>query len=422
MKIVVLGAGVVGTTSAWFLAKAGHEVTVIERQAGAGLETSFANGGQVSVSHALPWANPDSLRKLPGWLFREDAPLLFRLRPDLHQWLWGLAFLRECLPSRVRSNIEQIVNLGLYSRALLVELRRETGIEYDSLQRGILHFYTSTQEFEAALEPAALMREYGCEQQVKTPDECVQTEPALAAVRHQLAGGTYTPSDESGDAHLFTRKLAQLAAARGVRFSYGQTILGLERAGGEIGGVRIRDAAGGATSLHQADAYVMALGSYSPLLLRPLGISTLIYPAKGYSATLQLQDPARAPQVSLTDDEYKLVFSRLGNRLRVAGTAEFTGYDTTLNATRCEALVRRTQALFPGAGDAASATFWTGLRPATPGNVPLIGRTRYRNLYLNTGHGTLGWTHACGSGRVLADLVNGREPEIAVRFANLLAA
>lgn len=415
MHIVVLGAGVIGTTTAWFLARNGHQVTVVERQPAAGLETSFANGGQVSVSHAEPWANPSAPLKVLKWLAREDAPLLFRLRPDVHQWLWGLAFLRECLPARARHNIRQIVNLGLYSRGTLRELRRETGIDYDHLEAGILHFYTDAREFEAALEPARLMRELGCDRQVKSADECVAIEPALAHARARIAGATYTPSDESGDAHRFTQRLAALAAAKGVAFRYSHTVLALEHAGGEVTGVRLADPHGRVSTLH-ADACVVALGSYSPLLLRPLGVRLPIYPAKGYSVTLDVADPARAHRVSLTDDEYKLVFSRLGDRLRIAGTAELTGYSTDLNEARCRAIVARVQSLFPGAGDIASARYWTGLRPATPGNVPLIGRTRYSNLLLNTGHGTLGWTHACGSARALADVVDGRVPDIDFDF------
>ncbi|HEY0338538.1 MAG TPA: D-amino acid dehydrogenase, partial [Burkholderiales bacterium] len=415
MKVVVLGAGVIGTTSAWFLAKAGHEVTVIERQPGAALETSYANGGQISVSHAEPWANPSAPLKLLKWLMHEDAPLLFRLRADLHQWLWGLAFLRECLPGRTRENITQIVNLGLYSRATLRELRRETGIEYDHLEAGILHFYTNAREYEAALAPVELMGEFGCDRQIKTPDECVAIEPALGHVRSKLAGGTYTPSDESGDAHVFTQGLAQLAAARGVKFRYELSVLNIERAGDRVSGVRVADREGRVISL-RGDAYVVALGSYSPLALRPLGIRIPVYPAKGYSVTMQVTDLSRAYHVSLTDDEHKLVFSRLGDRLRIAGTAELNGYNTELNETRCRAIVKRVEALFPGAGDSANARYWTGLRPATPGNVPLIGRTRYANLYLNTGHGTLGWTHSCGSGRALADIVDGQRPNVDFRF------
>jgi D-amino-acid dehydrogenase len=418
MNILILGAGVIGTTSAWYLAKSGHDVTVIDRQPGAGLETSFANGGQISVSHAEPWANPSAPIKIMQWLAREDAPLLFRLRADPAQWMWGLRFLRECMPARARHNIAQIVNLGLYSRASLRELRRETGIEYDHLEHGILHFYTSQRELDAALEPTRLMRELGCDRQIKTPDECVAIEPALAGVRDRLVGATYTPSDESGDAHRFTQGVAALAAQAGVNFRYGTTVLGLEREGDALSCVRLIDAAGRVSSL-RADAFVVALGSYSAPLLRSIGIRVPIYPAKGYSVTMDIADASRTPTVSLTDDEYKLVYSRLGDRLRIAGTAELNGYDMSINEARCQAIVKRTIELFPGAGRRDSALFWTGLRPATPSNVPLIGRSRYPNLYLNTGHGTLGWTHACGSARALADLVSGRRPEVDFGFLGM---
>lgn len=418
MKVIVLGAGVVGTTSAWFLNKAGHEVTVIDRQPGAGLETSFANGGQISVSHAEPWANPSAPLKVLKWLAKEDAPLLFRLRADVRQWLWSLQFLRECTPARTRHNIIQIVNLGLFSRATLQELRRESGIEYDHLERGILHFYTSQKEFDAAQEPARIMREFGCELDMKSAAECVALEPALAQAQNKIAGGSMTPSDESGDAHKFTQNLAQLAAARGAQFLYNTHILGLTQAGGRIQGVRIGHADGRTETL-SADAYVMALGSFSAGLLQSVGINLNIYPAKGYSVTMPVADPDLAYQVSLTDDEYKLVFSRLGNRLRIAGTAELNGYNTDLNLVRCQAIVRRTEELFPGAGDASQAQFWTGLRPATPSNVPYIGKSKFPNLYLNTGHGTLGWTHSCGSGKAIADIVSGRVPELDFAFTGI---
>ncbi|MBX3650973.1 MAG: D-amino acid dehydrogenase [Burkholderiales bacterium] len=417
MRVIVLGAGVVGTAAAWFLNRAGHEVTVVDRQPGAGLETSFANGGQISVSHAEPWANPSAPLKVLKWLFREDAPLLFRPRPDWAQLRWCLDFLRECTPGRTRHNIAQIVNLGLYSRHALQDLRAGTAIRYDHLERGILHFYTSQQEFDAAQEPARIMREFGCQLEMKTPDECVAIEPALTSARGRLAGGSLTPSDESGDAHLFTVRLAELCTQRGVRYHYDTTILALETAGERIEGVRVRDREG--SRLMKADAYVLALGSYSTALAAPLGIRLGIYPAKGYSVTMPVADPARAHTVSLTDDEYKLVFSRLGDRLRIAGTCELNGYDTALNETRCRAILRRVESLFPGAGNASSAQFWTGLRPATPSNVPCIGATRYPNLFLDTGHGTLGWTHACGSGKAIADIVSGRRPDVDFAFTGL---
>jgi D-amino-acid dehydrogenase len=414
MKVVVLGAGVVGTASAWYLARAGHEVTVLERRAGAGLETSFANGGQVSVSHAEPWANPSAPFKVLKWLMREDAPLLFRLRADIAQWEWGLRFLVECLPGRTHDNIIQILAMASYARSELQALRADTGIEYDQLMRGILHVYTEQKEFDAAISAASLMREYGCDRQVKTREECFAIEPALKNSEAPIVGATYTANDESGDAFKFTQQLAQLCSARGVVFRYGSEIRELFIEGGRVAGVVLM--AGNSQEVLTADAYVIALGSYSALILRDAGISLPIYPAKGYSVTIPIAGHAGAPSVSITDDGAKLVFSRLGDRLRAAGTAELNGYNMDINRIRCEAIVKRTFALFPQAGDRSRIEFWTGLRPSTPSNVPYVGRTRYPNLYLNTGHGTLGWTMSCGSGHAIADIVSGNTPEVNFRF------
>ncbi len=411
MKVMVLGAGVVGVASAWYLSQAGHEVVVVERQPGAGLETSFANGGQISVSHAEPWANPGVPAQLVKWLGREDAPLLFRLRADIAQWRWGISFMRECLPSRLRHNIAGILRLALHSRALLKALRAQTGIQYDHGERGILHFYTDTAQFDAALRAVRLMAEFGCDRVPQTPQQMAALEPALAHALPQLVGGDYVQADESGDAHLFTQRLAVLCAARGVSFVYGAEIESLAFGADRVACMRVRHARGGTESL-AGDAYVVALGSYSPALVRPLGIGLSIYPVKGYSVTIPISNAGAAPRVSLTDDEHKLVFSRLGERLRVAGTAEFNGYDSAVNELRCDAILRRTAELFPHAGDFDGALRWAGLRPATPSNLPYVSRTLYGNLFLNSGHGTLGWTMACGSGQVLADLVSGRAPEI----------
>ena len=425
MRVIVLGAGVVGTTSAYFLQQLGHEVTVIDRQAVPGAETSFANGGQISVSHAEPWANPSAPLKVLQWLGQEDAPLLFRIRADMRQWLWGLQFLRECSPARTRHNIEQIVRLGTYSRDTLQQLRADTGIQYAQRTQGILHFYTSQKEFDGAQAPAEQMRALGCERHVISADAAVALEPALAHIRPQLAGATYTAEDESGDANRFTRELARLCEAAGVQFRLGHTVTALREAGARIDHVEVTDAEGRFQRL-RADAYVLAMGAFSPLLAAPLGIRLPIYPAKGYSVTMPVKDASMAHQVSLTDDEFKLVFSRLtgpdGDRLRIAGTAELNGYDRDLNAVRCEAIVRRVEQLFPGAGDTTQAQFWTGLRPATPSNVPIIGRSKVDNLYLNTGHGTLGWTHACGSGKSIARIVSGLAPELDFAFQGCTAA
>ena len=416
MKVVVLGAGLIGVTSAYYLRQLGHDVVVIDRQATPAAETSFANGGQISVSHAEPWANPSAPLKVLKWLGQEDAPLLFRLRADMRQWLWGLAFMRECTPSRTRHNIEQIVRLGTYSRDTLQTLRRERDIRYDERTQGILHFYTSQREFDGAEAPAAQMRALGCDRRVISADDAVRLEPALAHIRAQLAGATYTAADESGDANLFARELVARCRADDVQFRMSHTVTALREGGGQIDHVEATDSDGRFQRI-RGDAYVLAMGSLSPLYAAPLGIRLPIYPAKGYSVTMPVKNAAMAHQVSLTDDEYKLVFSRLGDRLRIAGTAELNGYDRDLNRVRCEAIVRRVEALFPGAGDPEQAQFWTGLRPATPSNVPIIGRSRLPNLYLNTGHGTLGWTHACGSGKSIARIVSGLPPEIDFAFA-----
>jgi D-amino-acid dehydrogenase len=419
MRVLVLGSGLLGVSSAYYLSQLGHEVTVMDRQASPAAETSFANGGQISVSHAEPWANPSAPLKVLQWLGKEDAPLLFRIRADMRQWLWGLQFLRECTPARTSHNIKQIVRLGTYSRDMLQVLRRDTGLSYAQRTQGILHFYTTQKEFDGALKPAELMRQLGCERKVISADEAVKLEPALQHIRPQLAGATYTAEDESGDANMFARELVKLCQNAGVKFLMSHTVTALREAGGAIDHVEATDSEGRFQRV-RADAYVMAMGSMSPIYAAPLGIHLPIYPAKGYSVTMPVVDATKAYQVSLTDDEYKLVFSRYttqaGDRMRIAGTAELNGYDRYLNRVRCEAIVKRVEQLFPGAGDAEQAQFWTGLRPATPSNVPMIGKTKLSNFYLNTGHGTLGWTHACGSGKSIARIISGLQPEVDFAF------
>ena len=409
MKIIVLGAGVVGVTSAWYLAAAGHEVTVIERRDGAGLETSFANGGQIAAGHAEPWAQPSVLPKILRWLGREDAPLLFRPRADWAQWRWGLRFLIECLPGRFERHSRTLASLAAYSRECLRALRTQLDIRYDHLECGILRFATNARDFEALARHAQAMRR----QEVKSASECLALEPALQHSNDPVVGGVYDPSDESGDAYRFTQELARLAAARGVVFRFGTPIESIEPRDSGVKAVRFL---GGETA--SADAYVVALGSYSPLLLKALGVRIPVYPLKGYSITLPLgpSEAAAAPTVSLTDEAFKIVISRLGNRLRAAGTAELTGYDTSVSSVRCAAIARRIRDLFPGLGSITTVENWAGLRPATPDNVPLIGKTKFRNLFLNTGHGTLGWTLACGSASALADLISGRPPQVAFPF------
>jgi len=410
MKIAVLGSGIVGTSCAWWLKQAGHDVVVIDRCAGPAQETSYANGGQISVAGAEPWAHPGMPLKLLGWMLRDDSPLRFRPRLDWRQWAWGAMFLRECLPGRQAANLRAMVRLAEYSRATLQDMRAGLDIDYDQREQGILNFYRDPAEFEASQRAADLMRDLGVDRRIVTADEVVTIEPALAAYRGHIVGGDYTPDDESGDAHRFTVALAERAAAAGVEFRFATRVTRLACEAGRVSAAEVIGPDGGYGQV-AADAFVAALGSHTPQLVRALGIACPVYPAKGYSATFPVLDAAGAPTVSLSDSRNKLVFSRLGERLRVAGTAELSGYSRALNPARCAAMARIVQTLFPGALDVDAASCWSGLRPATPSNVPLVGRSRIANLYLNTGHGALGWTMGVGSGRALADIVDGRRPE-----------
>ena len=414
MNVLVLGAGVVGVTSAWYLAADGHAVTVVDRQPGAGLETSFANGGQISVSQAEPWANPEAPAKIVRWLGDESAPLLFRPMLSPRQWRWGLRFLYECLPGRTRDNTVQILRLAIYSGAQLKQLRDQSGVRYDHLERGILQLYFDAREFEVARARAELIRRGGVELLVKSAEQCVEIEPALAHSSVRPAGGTYAPGDESGDAHLFTRNLAEICARRGVTFCYDASVERIEADSERVRAVHVTR--GGASVRMEADAVLVCLGVQAPFLLEPLGVRLPVYPVKGYSVTIPVARPDLAPSVCITDETHKMAVTRLGDRLRVAGTAELNGYDTSVNEVRCGALLERARQLFPEAGDLDRAQKWAGLRPATPGNVPVIGRTRLPNLFLNTGHGTLGWTLCAGSGRSIADIIGGRPPPVDFRF------
>jgi D-amino-acid dehydrogenase len=406
MRVVVLGAGVIGVTAAYYLARAGHEVTVVDRQPGPGLETSFANGGQISANHVTPWATPATPWKALKWLGRTDAPLLFHLRADPALWAWSLRFLANCTRRRMRINIERALRLALYSRRELARLRSETGIEYDALTRGILHIFRNVRDYHEALPQVEPMNRLGCVRRVVSAEECMAIEPALTGVGGQLVGGIFSPDDESGDAHAFTVRLAEICAGLGVTFHYGVRIERLVAAGGRIERVETDIGSIG------GDAFVVALGSYAPQLVKGLEITLPVYPAKGYSVTIPVRPQDVAPTVSLIDDEFKMVYSRLGNRLRVAGTAEFAGYDPAVTEVRARFILDKALGLFPGCGDPDKAEFWAGLRPSTPDGVPVIGGTRYPNLFLDTGHGTLGWTMACGSGRILADIVAGGPPDI----------
>jgi D-amino-acid dehydrogenase len=420
MKVIVLGAGIIGISTAWYLLEAGHEVTVVDRQPGPALETSFANGAQISVSFCEPWASAGAPLKVAKWLLRDDSPLLFRPRLDPQQWRWGLSFLGQCSDAAFERNVAQLVALGRYSHQSLKELVAQTGIDYHRLERGILHFFSSQAEFDAGAEGAEIMRRHGVDRRVLSRDEVLKVEPALAHFGPRIFGGTFTPSDESGDAQVFTTRLAALCAERGATFLYNHDILGLEAAGGRVSTVRLEDRDSGEPRNLPAGEVVAALGSYTAPLLRPLGVPLNIYPAKGYSATLKLKYPERASVVSMIDDARKIAISRLGDSIRIAGTAELAGFDTRLDTAtarvRCQALVSRYEELFPGVAELSEPNFWTGLRPSTPTNIPYIGRSRLPNLWVNAGHGTLGWTHGAGSGKALAELMDGRRPRIGFGF------
>ena len=434
MKVVVLGAGIIGVSTAWHLLERGHEVTVVDRQPDAALETSFGNAAQISVSYCEPWANKDAPLKALKWMFRDDAPLLFR--PQLpfgdgwRQWRWGLQFLAQCNDAAFERNVQQLVALGAYSHQALKDVVNSTGIEYSRLERGIAHYYTDQKSFDTAGEAAALMRKYGVERRVVSTAELLAIEPAFSAFAHRIVGGTYTASDESGDARIFTQALARRCADKGVRFLYGHDIERLEKSGGAIESIAVRARGARAegqklTSL-KADEVVVACGSYSAPLLRSVGVDLPIYPGKGYSATFPLLKPERAPFVSTIDDEVKCAMSRLGSHLRVAGTIEVGGYDLSLDTpvakARCKMLADRIEEVLPGVCDTrleeagGTPQFWAGLRPATPTNIPYIGKTRIGHLWVNAGHGTLGWTHGAGSGKALAELISGETPSMNFNF------
>lgn len=408
MKICILGAGVLGVTSAYELAKRGHEVTVIERQSEPARECSFANGGQLSYTHAEPWANPSVFPKLFKWMWQEDAPLVLRPSADPHLLRWGALFLLNCLPSRARRHCEVMLRLGLYSKQKMTELMAETQLEFAHLGKGILHVFADHGSFDHARKHAEFQHQLGCEEIALTPEECFAREPALAGTQKKLVGGMYAPIDESGDIHLFTQRLADLCAARyGVTFLYNQHVARLHKADGRITHVEIegqhRDYMSG------FDGYVMAMGSHSPVQLRKLGLHVPIYPMKGYSISFNASDAC--PEISITDDAAKQVYSRLGGRMRVAGTAEFAGYNEAVRQVRIEPLKRGMRELFPAA-PMEELTEWACLRPSTPDGPPIIGKTPFANLFMNTGHGTLGWTQAAGSARLLADVMDGQPTEI----------
>ncbi|WP_238922481.1 D-amino acid dehydrogenase [Achromobacter ruhlandii] len=406
MHVIVLGSGVIGTTTAYYLARQGAKVTVLERQPGAAQETSYANAGQVSPGYSTPWAAPGIPLKAIKWLFKKHAPLAIRLDGSLYQLKWMAAMLANCSAERYAVNKERMLRLAEYSRDCLRELRADTGIHYEERTRGTLQLFRTEAQMEAARRDIAVLEEVGVPYELLDRNRLVTAEPALARSLHKLAGGLRLPNDETGDCRLFTTRLAEMAAALGVEFRYNQSVTGLNTAGGQVTGVRVGN------EVLTADRYVAAFGSYTRGFLEPLGLDLPVYPVKGYSLTIPMKDEAAAPVSTILDETYKIAVTRFDDRIRVGGMAELSGFDLRLKDARRKTLELVVNDLFPGSGDVARAEFWTGLRPMTPDSTPVVGPTRYGNLFLNTGHGTLGWTMACGSGKLVADQVLGQRPQI----------
>jgi D-amino-acid dehydrogenase len=409
MRVIVLGSGVVGVSTAYYLAKAGHEVTVVDRQPGPALETSFANAGQISPGYASPWAAPGVPLKAFKWLFQRHAPLAIRPDGTLFQLEWMWEMYRNCSAERYAVNKERMVRLAEYSRDCIRALRQETGIEYEGRQQGTLQLFRTQAQFDGAAKDIEVLQQAGVPYEVLDSAHLAQAEPALDDVRDRLVGGLRLPNDETGDCQLFTSRLAVMAKALGVRFEFDTTIEALDIAGGEITGVRTSK--GGTTGTLMADRYVLALGSYSRFLLGDQ-FKVPVYPLKGYSLTVPITNSDKAPLSTILDETYKIAITRFADRIRVGGMAEIAGYSKALHPARRETLELVVRDLFPQGGDIGQASFWTGLRPMTPDSTPIVGATPLRNLFLNTGHGTLGWTMACGSASVIADLVSGRAPAI----------
>jgi D-amino-acid dehydrogenase len=410
MRVLVLGSGVIGVTSAYCLARAGASVTVIDRQSGPAMETSFANAGQISPGYASPWAAPGLPLKALSWMFQRHSPLAIRPDGSLWQWQWMARMLRECSPERYSTNKERMVRLAEYSRDHLRQLRAELGLQYEGRALGTLQVFRTPAQLQGASKDTAVLDRCQVPYQLMTPQDCMQQEPALARRQHLLTGGLYLPGDETGDCHLFTQHMAQKARDLGVQFKHDVEIDQLLHDGHRITGVRVLTPQGPEVRL--ADAYVLALATYSRAMVRELGLDLPVYPVKGYSLTLPIHNAEAAPRSTVLDETYKVALTRFDDRIRVGGMAELAGFDMSLRERRRQTLERVVQDLFPDAAPLDQGVFWTGLRPMTPDGTPVIGPTRIDKLWINTGHGTLGWTMACGSGQVLADLIQGRAPAI----------
>jgi D-amino-acid dehydrogenase len=406
MKVLILGAGVIGTTSAYYLARAGHEVTVIDRQPGPALETSFGNAGELSYGYASPWAGPGIPMKAIKWLLMVDGPLVIRPMLDPRMWLWGLRLLGNCTERAYALNKSRMVRIAEYSRDKMIALRAETGIAYEGRQQGTLQLFREQKQLDHIHGDVEVLKQYGVPYEVLDPKACVAAEPGLATAAVPFVGALRLPNDDTGDCKLFTEAMAKLAAAAGVSFQFGTAIDAIRAEGDSIASVA------SSRGELRADAYIGAMGSYTPATVAPLGIRLPVYPIKGYSLTVPIVDESVAPLSTVMDETYKVATTRFDDRIRVGGTAEIAGWDKTLRPHRRGPLERSLRDLFPRAGDVGKATFWCGLRPMTPDGTPVIGKTRYGNFYLNTGHGTLGWTMAAGSGQLMADLVSGKEPDI----------
>lgn len=408
MKVLVLGSGVIGTSVAWYCAQAGHEVTVVDRQAGPALETSFGNAGEVSPGYSAPWAGPGVPIKAIKWMLMQHSPLVIWPMLDPAMWRWGLAMLANCTASAYALNKSRMVPIAEYSRDCLKALRAETGIAYDDRAQGTLQLFRTQKQLDSIGGDVAVLKQYGVPFEVLDRAGFCQVEPALQHTQHKFVGALRLPGDETGDCFLFTNRLAEMAKGLGVQFRFNTRIDGLQVGGGAVTGV-FTDA-----GLLTADRVVVALGSYSPKLLDPVGVRLPVYPVKGYSITVPITDPAGAPESTIMDETHKVAVTRLGDRIRVGGTAELAGYSLELREARRATLEHVVTDLFPKGGDVSKASFWCGLRPMTPDGTPIVGPTRIDRLLLATGHGTLGWTMAAGTGRVISDLISGRKPDIDV--------
>ena len=409
MRVLILGSGVIGTTVAYYLARAGHEVEVIERQPGPALETSYANAGEISPGYSAPWAGPGVPLKAIQWLMMQHSPLVIKPMLDPAMWRWSLSMLRNCTEARYRINKGRMVRLAEYSRDCLKALRADIGIAYDEREQGTLQLFRTQKQLDATAKDIDILKEYGVPyQQLLDRSGYLKYEPALAGVQEKFVGALRLPGDETGDCFKFTNRLAEEAKALGVKFRFGVDIQSIQRSGSRITGVQT------AAGLLSADRYVLALGSYSTQMLAPLGLRIPVYPVKGFSITVPITDAAQAPESTVMDETHKIAITRLGERIRVGGTAQLSGFDLSLNDERRRTLEFVISDLFPNGGDVRRAEFWTGLRPMTPDGTPILGATPIDNLFLSTGHGTLGWTMAAGTGRVTADLISGRQPEISM--------